>query len=279
MSLPPSSSVNPNIDPSAADSHTATNSNISGEQSVSQASRSLGSASEVSRRTTFGENGEPLKFYPAAKEDYQLEKKFTSLSDVWKYMGGKSVLVKFDNEATKKDWKNNCQQPFADALAKFEEALLVLVGNPTWRVIMYNNGALLSRPTGELKHISAASGDTMHKLWTAWGAYYDLLTQNLVIRRKELPATEKERWQMKSFCCERLCTIAKKNLLEFVDEIRPRTIVGERDNQDLEVRWKDPHYWPEGEPLPGYLAVLDDDDVPSLDGGDTSTVAETDDGN
>ncbi|KAH8089010.1 hypothetical protein HD553DRAFT_333635 [Filobasidium floriforme] len=279
MSLPPSSFVHTGNSSSVADPTIQTNSGLTGGQSASQASRSLGSASEVSLKTMFGQDGKPLKFYPAADEDYQLEKKFTSLSAVWKYMGGPSKLVKFDNKATKKDWNDNCQQPFADALAKFEEALLVLVGNPTWMVIMYNNGALLSRPTGELKFLSAASGDTLHKLWTAWATYYHLLTQNWVIRGKELPAAEKERWQMKLFCCERLCTIAKKNLLEFVDVIRPGTIVGDRGNQELEVRWKDPHYWPEDEPLPTYLAVLNEDDVPSLAGGDTSTIAESDDGN
>lgn len=82
---------------------------------------------------------------------------------------------------------------------------------------------------------------------------------------------------MKLFCCERLCMSAQTHLIRIVHVIRPNTVSG--DNQNLEVRWKDRHYWPEDEPLPTYLAVPDVDDLPSLDGSDTSTVAEIDDGN
>jgi hypothetical protein len=280
MDLPPSSSINI----AGADRSTAADSNITGQQSASGAPTvsdpGTGTGTSLNSTET-DQDGNPLLFYqdlPPRELDAVCE----SMCKVWEHLDGTAGRDHFMDTFIAKEWEDACQKPFGDALAVFEEALMILVGNPTWKWKLYNDGYLKSRNKGDLNHISLDSRDTEHKLRTAWETYCDLLVPYSVISNKELPKAEKNRWQMKQICCLHLCRLAKDHLLKIVNYIRPGTIVADSDNQgldELKVRWNDPVDQREGLPshddlVPHPSTIPGADDVPSLE-DDTGSVVGT----
>lgn len=124
MDLPPSSSINI----AGAYRSTAADSNITGRRSASEGPTA--SDSGASRDATETDQDDELLVFYEDLDPREFLARCNRMVEVWDHLGGTTGEDRFEDEDIAKAWEDACDIPFGDALAVFEEALMILVGNP-----------------------------------------------------------------------------------------------------------------------------------------------------